>query len=82
MRIQAQPSKTMSVRIPLTDHDAITELAAKTGRPISFYVKEAIQLYLASDLKGIYESYQIAEDAKTGKEKTYTLEELNAEYGI
>ncbi len=79
---KAQPTKTLAARIPAADHEAMSDLAVRTGRPMAYYIKEAVKMYLDSDVISAYKSQKIMEDMKLGREKTYSLDEIKAEYGI
>ncbi len=79
---KAQPTKTLAARIPVTDHEAMVNLSLETGRPMAYYIKEAVKMFLDSDAISAYKSQKIMEDMKLGKVKTYTYEEIRAEYDI
>ncbi|MDE6736797.1 MAG: hypothetical protein K2J50_04770, partial [Treponemataceae bacterium] len=56
-------------------------LAKETNRPTSFYYNLLLEEYL-EDLEDIYLSQKVLEDVKTGKEATYTAEEVYEELGL
>lgn len=53
-------------------------LAKETNRPTSFYYN----LLLEEDLEDIYLSQKVLEDVRSGKEETYTAEEVYKEMGL
>lgn len=53
-------------------------LAKETNRPTSFYYN----LLLEEDLEDIYLSQKVLEDVRSGKEETYTAEEVYKELGL
>lgn len=56
-------------------------LAKETRRPSSFYFNLLLEEYL-DDLEDIYLSEKVLQDIRSGKEKTYTAEEVFAEAGL
>ena len=56
-------------------------LAKETRRPSSFYFNLLLEEHL-EDLEDIYLSEKVLQDIRTGKEKTYTAEEVFAEAGL
>jgi RHH-type transcriptional regulator, rel operon repressor / antitoxin RelB len=71
----------LAVRIP-DDLDArLTNLAKKTGRTKSFYVRAALTEQLA-DLEDYFLAEERMADIRSGKTKTIPLEDLMAEYGL
>ena len=56
-------------------------LAKETHRTSSFYLNLLLEEYL-DDLEDIYLSEKILQDIRSGKEKTYTAEEVFAEAGL
>lgn len=56
-------------------------LAKETHRPSSFYLNLLLEEYL-DDLEDIYLSEKILQDIRSGKEKTFTAEEVFAEAGL
>ena len=56
-------------------------LAKETHRPTSFYYNLLLEDYL-DDLEDIYLSEQVLENIRSGKEKTYSSEEVFKELGL
>ena len=71
----------IAVRLTEEIEARLDELAKKTGRTKTFYVREAILEHL-EDLEDAYLAEKTLADIDTGKQKTIPLEDLAAEYGI
>ncbi len=71
----------LAVRLPDEIENRLTSLAKKTGRTKSYYAREAIVEHL-DDLEDIYLAEKVAERIRSGEERTYTLEEVEAELGL
>lgn len=56
-------------------------LAKETNRPSSFYYNLLLEDYL-DDLEDIYLSEQVLIDIRSGKQKTYSAEEVFKEAGL
>ena len=56
-------------------------LAKETRRPSSFYFNLLLEEHL-DDLEDIYLSEKVLQDIRSGKEKTYTADEVFAEAGL
>ena len=56
-------------------------LAKETRRSSSFYFNLLLEEHL-EDLEDIYLSEKVLQDIRSGKEKTYTAEEVFAEAGL
>jgi RHH-type rel operon transcriptional repressor/antitoxin RelB len=65
----------LALRLPKDIEDRLTALARKTGRTKSFYAREAILMYL-QDLEDAYQSDVIMTRVASGKEKTYSSDEV------
>ncbi|HCC36448.1 MAG TPA: CopG family transcriptional regulator [Treponema sp.] len=72
---------SMSFRIPEEMMERLNNLAHITGRSKTYYVQEAVQEKI-SELEIIYLAKQRAENVRSGKSKTYTLDEVIAENGL
>lgn len=59
----------------------LNRIAIKTGRTKSFYLRKLIEEGIEK-LAYEYEILQEVEDYKTGKTKTYTLEEMKKRYEL
>jgi len=70
-----------SVRLPNQTYKHLKTLATRTGRPATFYIREALEAYLEE-----VEDIELAEQALTrirnGEERTYTLTEVEQELGL
>ena len=64
-----------SVRLPKDAEERLNHLSKVTGRPKSFYIKQAILEYL-DDLEDAYLRDKVLKRIKRGKERTYSLEEV------
>jgi RHH-type transcriptional regulator, rel operon repressor / antitoxin RelB len=74
-------AQMLAVRIP-DDLDArLSNIAKKTGRTKSFYVRAALTEKLA-DLEDYFLAEERMADIRSGKTKTIPLEDLMAEYGL
>ena len=71
----------LALRLPKDIERRLEALANRTGRSKSFYAREAILEHL-DDLEAAYLSDEIVKRVEAGKEKTYTLEELERELGL
>ena len=68
----------LALRLPEEIETRLTVLAKKTGRTKSFYAREAILEYM-DDLEDLYLSEQVLDRINQGKERTYSLEEVERE---
>lgn len=74
-------SQPLSIRLD-PDLDArLAQLAKKTGRTKSFYVRQAIEEQI-QDLEDLYLARRVAERVDAGKERTVPLSELERELGV
>jgi RHH-type rel operon transcriptional repressor/antitoxin RelB len=71
----------IAVRLPEEIETRLDNLAKKTGRTKTFYIREAI-LDQLEDLEDAYLAENTLAEIRTGKQKTIPLEDLAAEYGI
>ena len=72
---------TISIRLPEETERRLTALAEQTGRPRSYYVREAIAMHL-EDMEDIYLGEAALEDVRAGRERTYSLEEVEKDLGM
>lgn len=70
-----------SVRLREELEERLNILAAETGRPKAFYIREAVEEYL-DDLEDIYLAEKRLQDLRVGKSRTFTLEEVEARLGL
>jgi RHH-type transcriptional regulator, rel operon repressor / antitoxin RelB len=71
----------LAVRIPDDLDTRLTNIAKKTGRTKSFYVRAALTEQLA-DLEDYFLAEERMADIRSGKSKLIPLEDLMAEYGL
>lgn len=65
----------MTIRLPEELDSRLTNLTQQTGRAKSFYLIQALESYL-EDMEDLLLSNAIVERIHTGKEKTYTSQEV------
>ncbi len=71
----------LAIRLPEEIESRLDHLAQVTGRSKSFYVREAILEHL-DDLEDLYLAEQRLIDVRTGRSRTYTLEEVERDLGL
>jgi RHH-type rel operon transcriptional repressor/antitoxin RelB len=71
----------ISIRLSPEDEARLTELAEKTGRSKTFYVREAIHQHL-DDLEERYWADRLIRDWETSGKQTRPADELWTELGI
>lgn len=71
----------LTVRLPNELQQRLDHLATQTGRAKSFYVKEALEAYL-EDLEDLLLANAVLERVRSGKEKTYSLEDVENELNL
>lgn len=71
----------LTVRLPDELQQRLDHLATQTGRAKSFYVKEALEAYL-EDLEDLLLANAVLERVRSGKEKTYSLEDVENELNL
>jgi RHH-type rel operon transcriptional repressor/antitoxin RelB len=74
-------SKQTAVRLSDETHQRLKMLAEKTGRTATFYIREAIEQHL-DDLEDLYLAERTLAQVREGREKTYSLDEVEAELGL
>jgi RHH-type rel operon transcriptional repressor/antitoxin RelB len=74
-------SKQTAVRLPDETYARLQDLAARTGRTATYYIREAIEEKL-QDLEDLYLAEEVSRQRASGESKTYTLEELGRELGL
>jgi RHH-type rel operon transcriptional repressor/antitoxin RelB len=72
---------TLSIRIPDEILQRLENMSVRTGRPKSFYVKEAVLSHL-DDLEDIYIAEQRLTEIRAGRSQTHTLEEVESALGL
>jgi RHH-type rel operon transcriptional repressor/antitoxin RelB len=71
----------LAIRLPAEIEDRLSALAITTGRTKTFYAREAIVNYL-DDLEDIYLAEKSLLAIRSGKSKTYTLDEVERSLGL
>lgn len=71
----------ITVRLPDELQQRLDHLAIQTGRAKSYYVKQALEVYL-EDLEDLLLANATLERVRSGKEKTYTLEDIENELNL
>lgn len=71
----------LAIRLPAEVETRLGVLAQMTGRTKTFYAREAILEHL-DDLEDLYLAEQRLLDIRSGKSRTYSLEEVERELGL
>ncbi|MDO5532233.1 DUF6290 family protein [Sutterella sp.] len=71
----------ITVRLPESVEKRLSELAAATGRPKSFYVREAV-LEALDDLEDRYLAEREVERIRSGESRIWTSEEVERILGL
>lgn len=71
----------ITVRLSVDEETRLGNLAAQTGRKVSFYVKHAIAEYL-DDMEDLYLAEQSLIRVRSGQERTYTMKEVEVALGL
>lgn len=71
----------IAVRLPEDIEARLEDLARRTGRTKTFYVREAILQHL-EDLEDLYLAEQRLLDLRAGRSRTYTLDEVERDLGL
>ncbi len=74
-------NKTLSTRIPSALYDRIDMLAKETGRTKSYYVQKMLENSI-EDLELLHLAKMRSEEARSGKSRVYTWEEIKAQNGL
>ena len=72
---------SLSVRLKKDQMERLDRLAKETGRTKTYYVSKAIDQCL-EDFEDLYMAEKISADIRSGKEKTYSFEEVMKENGL
>jgi RHH-type rel operon transcriptional repressor/antitoxin RelB len=73
--------KQMAVRIPDETYDRLQNMAAKTGRTATFYIRQAIDAHL-DDLEDLYLAEEVLGRREKGQSKTISLDQLSRDLGL
>ena len=76
----AEPTKVLSVRLPVDLLERLDRLAADTGRAKGWYIREALREHLG-DMEDIYYAERRYEDLRAGRTDTVSIEELESQLG-
>ncbi|MGT3005690.1 type II toxin-antitoxin system RelB family antitoxin [Pasteurella multocida] len=71
----------MTLRLPAHLDERLSNLTQHTGRSKSFYVSQAVESYL-EDMEDLLIANAVIERIKTGKERTYSPEEVRHEISM
>ncbi|HTX74841.1 MAG TPA: DUF6290 family protein [Terracidiphilus sp.] len=71
----------VSLRLPEDVKARLEQLAKRTGRSKTFYLIEAITEKI-EDLEDLYLADEIARRVRAGKEKTWSLEDVERDLGL
>jgi RHH-type transcriptional regulator, rel operon repressor / antitoxin RelB len=71
----------ISLRLPDDVKARLERLAKRTGRSKTFYMIEAITEKIA-DLEDLYLADEISRRVRSGKEKTWSLDEVERDLGL
>lgn len=71
----------LTVRLPDELNQRLDSLADETGRPKSFYVREALSEYL-EDMEDTYIAEKRLEELRAGRSYTLSLKEVRNELGL
>jgi len=81
MQKTAEHTMTITTRLPESIGQRLSSLAKETGRAKSWYVRQALLEYL-DDIEDVYYAEREYERVKTGKSKTYPLEDVVKELDL
>ncbi len=71
----------LAIRLPQSIEKRLERLAQRSGRTKTYYAREAILKHI-EDLEDAYEAERILERVRTGRERTYTLDEVARRLGL
>ncbi len=71
----------LAIRLSPEIEKRLEDLAKKTGRTKTFYVREAITEYI-EDLEDIYLAEKRLEGIRSGRSKTIPIEEIMSRYDL
>lgn len=71
-------SAVLSLRLAKDTKERLDRLSDRTKRPVSVYVREALEAYL-EDLEDYYEAVEVRERIRSGKEDLVSLEDARRE---
>ncbi|MCD8554120.1 DUF6290 family protein [Seleniivibrio sp.] len=71
----------LTVRLPEEIETRLNELSEKTGRPKSYYIREAVENYL-EDMEDLYHAETVYRRVLEGKEEVSALEDIEKRLGL
>ncbi len=71
----------LAIRLPSEIEQRLEALAAATGRTKTFYARKAIVEFL-DDMEDIYLAESRLEAVRTGRSRTFTLDEVERDLGL
>ncbi len=74
-------SRQTAIRLPDETYDRLKQLAERTGRTATFYIREAIEQHL-EDLEDCYLADRSLQMVRDGRESTYSLDEVERDLGL
>jgi RHH-type rel operon transcriptional repressor/antitoxin RelB len=74
-------SKQTAIRLPDETHARLQALAARTGRPAAFYIRQAIEEHL-QDMEDAYLADSIIDRVRRGDERVWGLDEVERDLGL
>ena len=70
----------LTIRLPQSIEKRLEKLAQRSGRTKTYYAREAILLHL-ENLEDAYDAERVLRRVRTGRERTYTLDEVAKRLG-
>ena len=70
----------LTIRLPHSIEKRLEKLAQRSGRTKTYYAREAI-LHI-EDLEDVFDAERILHRVRTGRERTYTLDEVAKRLGL
>jgi RHH-type rel operon transcriptional repressor/antitoxin RelB len=71
----------LAIRLPSDIEARLDELAKRTGRTKTFYVREAIIAHIA-DIEDVYLAESRLEDLRAGKSQSFALDDVERDLGL
>ncbi|NTW84377.1 MAG: ribbon-helix-helix protein, CopG family [Chlorobiaceae bacterium] len=71
----------IGIRIPKSVGERLENLAKRTGRSKTYYIREAIMTHI-DDLEDIYLAEQVLEHVRRGEETVSSLDEVERRLGL
>ncbi|MFW0121082.1 hypothetical protein [Rothia sp. CCM 9419] len=81
MRVQVPSKKVITFRTDPDVQERLAGLSKETNRTVSFYINSLLEEHLG-ELEHAYGLRQDAEQARSGKAKTYSLDSIKAELDL